>query len=206
MRLILKLDPAFTRTSNGTSRLFLQIGWETSAIFINTGTTLTLGRQIVDVAKCRNYHGTLTLHGNNRTDEPQVCVICHNPNNTGIAYRQAAVGPEAPIDLKSMVHAIHAAKVRDTPFIVIGRNHSVNDFSHVEFPGELRNCLKCHIDRTFELPLGSNVLGTTVQTQSVLGGAVDTDPANDRKITPTAAVCSSCHDVRGCNRRSMRAQ
>ncbi len=272
----LKLDPAFTQTSNGTSRLFLQIGWDTSDYtnkdsnsntlpgvrgaalpipinalgpvvidngngtytvtsplpipasakgtgvvgmeghpagldangqytvripvksafrnFAITGTTLTPRRQVVDVAKCKDCHGTLTLHGENRTDEPQVCVICHNPNNTDIAYRQAGDGPETPIDFKRMVHAIHAAKVRDTPFIVIGRNHSVNDFSHVEFPGELRNCMKCHIDRTFELPLGSNVLGTTVQTQSVLGGAIDTDPANDRKITPTASVCSGCHD------------
>ncbi len=272
----LKLDPAFTQTATGASRLFIQIGWDTSdytnkdsgtnalpggrgaalpipinalapavvdngngtytatsplpiptgaqgtgvaaleghpagldangqytvripvksayRYFVITGAATVPRRQVVDVAKCKNCHGTLTLHGNNRTDEPQVCVICHNPNNTDIPYRQAADGPETPIDFKRMVHAIHGAKMRHTPFIVIGFNHSVNDFSQVDFPGDLRNCLNCHIDRTFELPLGSNVLGTTVQTQSVLGGAIDTDPANDLKITPTASACSACHD------------
>jgi OmcA/MtrC family decaheme c-type cytochrome len=97
-----------------------------------------------------------------------------------------------------MVHAIHSSSIRRTPFVVIGRNGSVNDYSHVVFPRNLRNCLNCHVDGTFELPLRPGVLGTTVATGSSYGPpkVIDTDPANDLNITPIAAVCSACHDDR----------
>jgi OmcA/MtrC family decaheme c-type cytochrome len=163
--------------------------------FVITGTTVVNRRKVVDIAKCKQCHQPhLSLHGNNRTDEIQVCVGCHNPNATDIAYRTS--GPETAIDFKHMVHAIHGTARRQTPFIVIGRGGSVNDFSFVRFPAEPSNCLACHIDGTFSLPLGKNVLATTVSTGSNYGPpkVVDGDPANDLNITPTAAVCSACHD------------
>ena len=178
-------------------------------------------RQIVSAAKCMVCHrsdGTgaapqLTVHGNNRTEEPQVCIVCHNPNNTDIPFRlstdpKALVGPQAypeqSLDFKTLVHGIHASTTgfREQPLVVIARNHSVFDASTLaEFPGELRNCVTCHIDDrvkgTFELPLSPDVLGSTFDTKSIsASGAVtiDTDPTNDVKVSPTAAVCSSCHD------------
>jgi OmcA/MtrC family decaheme c-type cytochrome len=178
-------------------------------------------RQVVDIAKCQGCHDDgkhgdtvvprLSLHGANRNENLNLCVVCHNPNQTDVPYRYLSDadprigGPETPIDFKVMVHSIHAGGFRNTPFVVIGFNSSVNDFSGVRFPAELRkSCLKCHVDingkGTFELPLNASVLGTTIKTQStyqVATGAlrtIDVDPANDLKISPTAAVCSSCHD------------
>jgi OmcA/MtrC family decaheme c-type cytochrome len=163
-------------------------------------------REIVDVGKCMACHGSvaprLSLHGNNRTEEVRVCVMCHNPNATDIAYRLATDGPEVPIDFKRVIHSIHAAKMRSTPFVVIGFQHSVNNFSTVDFPGELANCQTCHRPGTYGLPLGRNVLGTTVDTRSTFTETtpgtftktIDADPANDLNITPIAAVCSACHD------------
>ena len=177
-------------------------------------------RTVVDINKCLKCHGVqnpdgtlvapvFTFHGDNRTKEPQLCVICHNPNQTDIPFRLPSDGPETPVDFKRMVHAIHAGGFRHTSFIVIGFNHSINDYSGVRFPAKLRNCVNCHLDRdttrplgTFELPLGSNVLATTVDTRSfktdpvtgIVTKSVDTDPSNDLNITPTAAVCSACHD------------
>jgi OmcA/MtrC family decaheme c-type cytochrome len=180
-------------------------------------------RQIVDVNKCMACHrsdGTgvaprLTLHGNNRTEEPQVCVECHNPNNTDIVFRLAtdpkvAIGswlyPEQSLDFKRLVHGIHASSAgfRRTPLVVIGFNHSVFDASTLTpYPGRLRNCITCHIDNgvkgTFELPLAAGVIGPTFDTKSIKADgtvSIDTDPNNDVKISPTAAVCSSCHDDR----------
>jgi|GEM_PF-2432306 len=177
-------------------------------------------RQIVDISKCKgchdgNQHGDtvvprLSLHGGNRNENLNLCVVCHNPNQTDVPFRflsptDARIGgPETPIDFKTMVHSIHSGGFRKTPFVVVGFNSSVFDFSSVRFPSQLRNCLNCHIEingkGTFELPLKSTVLGTTIKTQSVYqvaAGAtrtIDVDPANDLKISPTAAVCSACHD------------
>jgi len=178
-------------------------------------------RQIVSAAKCMVCHrsdGTgaapqLTLHGNNRTEEPQVCIVCHNPNNTDVPFRLAAdpkalVGPlaypEQSLDFKTLVHGIHASTTgfREQPLVVIAFSHTVFDASTLDkFPGELRNCVTCHIDDrvkgTFELPLSPDVLGSTFDTKSKLGtgqATIDTDPTNDVKVSPTAAVCSSCHD------------
>lgn len=181
-------------------------------------------RQIVDIAKCKGCHDDrkhgdvvvprLSLHGANRNENLDLCVTCHNPNQTDVPYRflspaDARVGAtETPVDFKTMVHAIHAGGFRKTPFVVIGRNSSVNDYSGVRFPAELQSsCLRCHVvdargRGSFELPLRSTVLGTTVKSQSVYQvpagepRAIDVNPANDLKITPTAATCSACHDDR----------
>jgi OmcA/MtrC family decaheme c-type cytochrome len=180
-------------------------------------------RTIVDLAKCQRCHDggqhgdvvvpRLSLHGANRNENLAVCVVCHNPNQTDVPYRFLTAGTtldpriggsETPVDFKTMVHSIHAGGFRETPFVVIGRSSSVHDYSHVRFPSELRNCSSCHVDvngkGTYELPLAKSVLGTTVKTNStylVANGATRTisvNPADDVKISPTAAVCSSCHD------------
>ena len=184
-------------------------------------------RQIVDIAKCQQCHDgqqhgdtvipRLSLHGNNRNENLGLCVICHNANQTDVPYRyltsgttadRRISGPEVSIDFKRMIHSIHAGGFRTTPFVVIGFQSSVNDFSTVRFPRELRDCTNCHLDAngkgTFELPL-KTTLGSTFQTQSTfrvpLATAttlstriIDVNPFNDLKISPTAAVCSSCHD------------
>jgi OmcA/MtrC family decaheme c-type cytochrome len=179
-------------------------------------------RQIVDFdTKCVGCHnGTkldragvpiprLSLHGNNRTENLKLCVMCHNPNQTDVAYRVITAdartsAAETSIDFKRMVHSIHAGGFRSTAFTVIGFNTSINDFSGVRFPSSLRNCLNCHTETngkgSFELPLQASVLGSTIKTGSlfaVAAGAlrsIDVNPSNDLKISPTAATCSGCHD------------
>jgi OmcA/MtrC family decaheme c-type cytochrome len=165
-------------------------------------------RQVVDFNKCKVCHdggqhgGTIVprmaLHGANRNEEPQLCVVCHNPDNTDAAYRTS--GAEESIDFKRMIHGIHAGGFRTNPLVIIGRNGSVNDFSSVRFPAELRNCLNCHIQTnnkgTFELPLVTT-LGSTISSLSPLAplpGAIDIDPSNNLRISPMAATCSGCHD------------
>ena len=182
-------------------------------------------RKIVDINKCKQCHDgkphgatvipKLSLHGNNRTENLGLCVICHNPNQTDVPYRYKTSatapdlqinGPETPIDFKVMVHSIHAGGFRTQPYVVVGFNSSVNNFSYVRFPRELRDCTNCHVNDangkgTFELPLKPEVLGTTKISgsvyQEVLSGSTRTisvNPVDDVKISPTAAVCSSCHD------------
>lgn len=165
-------------------------------------------RMIVDIAKCQACHNgrwneeieevipRLTLHGANRTEEIGVCVICHNANQTDVAYRTS--GNEVSVDFKTMIHAIHGNKRRVQPLVVVGFRGSVVDFGSVEFPGNPRDCFRCHIEEqgrgTYELPLAAGVLGTTINTRSTVGASIDVNPDNNLRISPTAAVCSSCHD------------
>jgi len=175
--------------------------------------TVVARRSVVDIAKCDGCHSRLSLHGANRNDEPGVCINCHNPNATDKS-RRTGVGvdgkTEESIDFKRMIHAIHAGQ-RDDPatttvvegygfrekgIVVYGFGGSVNNFSDVRFPGILSDCSTCHLSGTYALSgrweepsQSGGILGSTVDT-----GALASDASDDLKISPTAAVCSSCHD------------
>ena len=81
-------------------------------------------RTIVDIVKCNNCHQELTLHGNSRTGNAELCATCHNPNATDINRRVAGSNCEVvtgtlddqSIDLKYMIHAIHAAQLQGLRF------------------------------------------------------------------------------------------
>jgi OmcA/MtrC family decaheme c-type cytochrome len=155
-------------------------------------------RNVVELDNCLACHGRLSLHGSNRTDNLQVCVACHNPRNTDREVRTIAATPptdgkeEESLDFKRMIHGIHAAAMRENPLQIVGfRGFTtyVYDEEHVHFPGQLNNCLTCHTEDSYTVPLVPDVLGTTVDT-----GDDHQSPVDDTVITPTAAVCSSCHD------------
>jgi len=202
LRVMMDGHPAGDVTASGTftDRLPVKSVFKDFAI---TG-AVTPRRTVVDVAKCNACHDVLSLHGNNRTNEPGVCVICHNPNATDKARRPAGGGidgkAEEAIDFKRMIHGIHAGQsdkggFRTKGLVVYGFGGSVNDFSKVVFPGKLSNCTACHTDETYQLkgvwaaPTAGGILGSTTGT-----GASTTDPTDNLRTTPIAAVCSSCHD------------
>ena len=175
--------------------------------FSFTGGPVAARRKIVDIAKCKKcHHGgkhgdtvvpRLSLHGANRNEDLKLCVICHNANQTDIPYR--ATGAEVSLDFKRMVHGIHAGGFRKTPLQIVGFQGTLYDFSTVRFPAELSNCNKCHVNGSYALPISAKALGSTVDTRSTQATptalrTVDVDPSNDVEITPTAAVCSGCHD------------
>lgn len=163
----------------------------TSAVdyFAITDASPVARREVVAIEKCEACHKNVSLHGSNRNNETQLCVMCHNPNNTDIARRPAdpAATPdgkrEESVDFKRMIHQIHAGKV-----VVYGFGGSVHDFRDVVFPGKLTACDTCHIDDSYYPVDSSRVLATTIDT-----GANRSDPFDDINITPNASACSSCH-------------
>ncbi len=155
-------------------------------------------RQVIDVARCDTCHDAagngLSLHGNNRTGE-DLCTICHNANATDINRRPAPPAMtvdgqrEESIDFKRMIHRIHAGADLQDGIVVYGFGASPNDYSHVQFIGNLRNCEACHLPGTYSTEDTMNGLPTTIDT-----GADRTASADDLNISQTASVCSSCHD------------
>jgi OmcA/MtrC family decaheme c-type cytochrome len=186
-----------------------------------TDSTAQPRTQVVDIAKCDRCHEVLSLHGNNRTNNVDVCVICHNPNATDIDQRPASANDyadftatgvdgkrEQAINFKTLIHNIHASGPdesqvpnRASGITVYGFGGNPNSFNDVRFPGILNDCAICHADGTYQVPLVQGTLGTTVQTASpALAGDVSAieaalaTPDDDLKVTLTAAACSSCHD------------
>ena len=182
-------------------------------------------REVVDAAKCAKCHVNLALHGGNRNYEPLYCATCHHSNNTDAEGRDNGAGLviggttatnldgkyEETIDLKVMIHGIHAAAqtsldgskeyhgMREKGLVINGDW----DSSEIRYPGVLRDCETCHKSGTYGLPLNAAVLPTSINGSSNVPGSPPTaaysidyagDPTNDINVTPTSAVCSSCHD------------
>lgn len=162
--------------------------------FAITDTSPVPYRQVVDIQKCNDCHENLTLHGNSRTGNTELCATCHNPNATDISRRVAGTACETvtgtlddqSIDLKFMIHSIHAGAIAG--YKVCGYNSTGYDFSHVVYPGKLQNCEGCHLPDTYYPPNSATAIATTIDA-----GPDRSTPAGDIAITPATAVCSTCH-------------
>ena len=157
-------------------------------------------RAVVDIQKCDDCHNQLSLHGNNRTDKPEVCVTCHNPNMTDVNQRAPVAVPavpptdclnvlgadDTPIDFKVMIHAMHASGENKKPFDVCGFRNSVHSYDFI-YPGRLNNCEGCHLAGTYYPVDGARVLATTFDAND------PSTPTDDVVVSPNAAVCSACH-------------
>jgi OmcA/MtrC family decaheme c-type cytochrome len=158
---------------------------------------LATRRNAVDIEKCDDCHNQLSMHGNNRTDNIEVCVTCHAPNVTDINRRGAPcsdpgeLGPDdATVDMKVMIHALHAADYTKEPYGACGFRFPSGGTAHTfdfVYPGKLNNCEGCHVEDGFYPVDPTEVLGTTVDVNDP---AIPTD---DVVVSPNSAVCSSCH-------------
>lgn len=163
-------------------------------------------RQVVSADKCNACHGrfigysSLTspfmpgvgAHDANSND-PQVCVICHNGNNPldGTIVSGGVVTQYAEsADFKRMIHRVHAAQAENYP---VWPNVKVTTHLHSEIYSGLKNCEVCHVNGSYKQNL--SVVGTSVTFDVDAGGnVIDTDASNNLVISPKASTCSSCHD------------
>lgn len=129
-------------------------------------------REVVDDVKCENCHVNLALHGSNRHDAGGYCQTCHRPDFVGGDDENLA-----SVDFRYMVHKIHRGADLENGYVV-----GSDDFSHIEFPGDLRNCETCHVNDSYTLPLPAGL--ERVQTPGDLLMVMG----------PATAACLSCHD------------
>lgn len=119
---------------------------------------------------CNQCHNPLSAHGEVRQDV-KLCVLCHSPQTTD---------PDTgnTLDIRVMVHKIHRGKnlpsvLAGEPYVIIGNQQSVHDFSTVSFPQDIRNCQNCHEGRNpAQRPAQSDIWYTK----------------------PSRAACGACHD------------
>ncbi|MFI5395292.1 MAG: OmcA/MtrC family decaheme c-type cytochrome [Candidatus Binatia bacterium] len=164
-------------------------------------------RVVVDSDHCAGCHGEFSkdfsVHGNLR-NRTEYCVICHNPNQTDAARRKldpAAVArgdQTASIDFKRMIHKLHTGdQLENKPYLIYGfgpppLGYSITDFSDVRFPGDRRDCAKCHVNGTYLMPpFPGTALGTRLTHLDPTTG----NEVEDGRLGPIRSVCTACHDA-----------
>ena len=89
--------------------------------------------------------------------------------------------PAQSIHFKTMIHKIHTGEELETDFTVYGFKSCVNNFNEVMFPGDRRNCEKCHLKDTQQLPPPKGLLPTVAPRDLI------------NPMLLTTAACLSCH-------------
>jgi OmcA/MtrC family decaheme c-type cytochrome len=143
-------------------------------------------RTIVSLAACNTCHDNLEIlfsHGNQRITIEH-CVICHNPNADDSSLRPASANPPESISFKRLIHRIHTGTDLTQDFTIYGFGGTANNFNDVTYPGDRRDCAKCHTSIvTAELPTGGTLDTVTLRDYFTPQG-------------PATAACLGCHDLR----------
>jgi OmcA/MtrC family decaheme c-type cytochrome len=133
--------------------------------FVPNGSAVKQIHEIAVTTSCNACHDPLALHGETGRREVQVCILCHSPQT---------IDPDTgePQDMKVLIHKVHRSSslpsvLAGKPYIIIGNQQSVNDFSHIRYPMDIRNCNSCH---------------------------KNSKQVNAWKLFPSIEACGSCHD------------
>lgn len=138
-------------------------------------------RTVVALAQCNSCHDSLSLHGGQRNTTEE-CVICHNPTEGDQARRPANAGPAESVSFQRLIHRIHTGENLSQDFTVYGYGGARLNFNEVKFPGDTRNCAKCHVGTSYTLPLPTGIASvTTLRDYFTTQG-------------PGTAACLGCHD------------
>jgi len=170
----------FTVMPNTTrSQVVRDVGFNKVFYFTVDGSTVKPRRQVVSQANCTGCHNQIMLHGGIRQNV-EYCVVCHNPTVTDTAMRAAGDTPES-INLKTMIHKIHTGEELTSDFTVMGHGNSVNNYNEVGYPGDRRDCLRCHVAGTYNLPLANNLINQVAPRDLM------------NPMPPVSGACLSCH-------------
>lgn len=162
------------------------------------GSPVSPRRSIVALANCNQCHVSLSVHGGLRNNT-EYCVMCHNPSNSDVSVRSAAVvaadkaAPPQGINFNLLVHRIHDGVnmlASNRTFVVVGFGGSHNDFSNTLFPAmsptgaatDLQNCSLCHVNSSEQTALTLTGLNPVTDPQG---------PINP--VQPKSSACSGCH-------------
>ncbi len=214
-----------TTDIDGTTPLAYTYNIAPPSLTAGIGTSKGLNRvSVVDINKCLTCHERLGFHSNaGRNNNPDLCVLCHNTettsSNTFAGYVAGAPGAwlianstdtgaffvsEKPMNLKDMVHGIHAGEERSDPFNFIrgapnggGGGAGVYEFGEVVYPGKLADCQGCHKAgaANFDVVTNPNSLWSAQKSNAETAGQLAVlDPKLYSRLGPNTAACGSCHD------------
>ena len=184
------------------------VGPNVVAYFAVTDTTPVPRRTVVSSAtRCVACHGEFSkdfaIHGGTR-NATEHCVLCHNPSFDSLGRQPApAAGTTAetfPVNFKVLIHKIHRGPDLTEPYLLFAPDGTATNVQELLFPGDLRNCQKCHVadaagNRTELLIPDQGVLGPDVQP--TVQHRIDAKKTILETIEtlPIASACTACHDT-----------
>src|SRR3990167_9828033 len=116
--------------------------------------------------------------------------MCHNPGAVDNPEGARAAGRDVPtgtvptsINLRFMIHRWHTGHSLTREFKIDRTFGIFSPNEEVHFPGDRRNCSKCHVGTSYQLPLPATNANTVAPREfySPLG--------------PAASACLGCHDT-----------
>lgn len=161
--------------------------------FVPDGSPVEKIREMTTDAACSQCHGYLRVHG--RRHSYQLCILCHYPG---------VIDPDTgnTVDMPVMTHKIHMglnlpSVKAGTPYVIIGNQQSVHDYSHVGFPQDLRYCDTCHVPEAAQ-GAAWYLLPSRAACGSCHDGInLDTGEGHAGGPTVTDEFCASCHFPQG---------
>jgi OmcA/MtrC family decaheme c-type cytochrome len=158
------------------------IGYNQVEYFSVDGSKVQARRKVVSQENCLNCHNKLMIHGGIRQNV-EYCVVCHNPTVTDVSMRASGDTPES-INFKTMIHKIHTGSDLTTDYTVMGHGNSVNNFNDVGYPGDRRDCGRCHVAGSYDLPLPSGLINQVAPRDYI------------NPMPPVSGACLSCHTLK----------
>jgi OmcA/MtrC family decaheme c-type cytochrome len=136
--------------------------------FVPDGSAVTVVRDVIRTESCNRCHDPLALHGGSRRTM-ELCNLCHSPQT---------IDPDTgnTVDMPVMIHKIHMGASLPSvqagkPYIIVGNQGSVHDYSNIHLPSDARRCFVCHEQE-----------GPTAGSQK------------ERVFAANRAACGACHD------------
>ena len=163
------------------SQVVRDSGFNQMIYFTVDGTKVAPRRKVVSQANCLGCHNTLLLHGGMRQNV-EYCVVCHNPGVTDSSMRAANDTPES-VNFKSMIHKIHTGNNLTNDFTIMGHGSTPTNFNDVGYPGDRRDCVRCHIAGTYNLPLPDGLISQQAPRDYI------------NPMPPVSGACLSCHTL-----------
>jgi OmcA/MtrC family decaheme c-type cytochrome len=134
------------------------------------GSAVVPRRTVVETANCNQCHETLAHHGNSRKNT-EYCVMCHDPNHVDNNT------PATSVNFRTMIMGIHMGSSLEHTLTI-----NTTNFNGLLFPGDQRDCAKCHVGTTYTVPLPSGLIATVDPTFWY------------SPLQPTASACLGCHN------------
>jgi OmcA/MtrC family decaheme c-type cytochrome len=113
----------------------------------------------------------LAHHGGNERRNTDYCILCHNPNHVDNNT------PATSVNFRTMIMGLHMGSSLTSPVTI-----NTTNLNGLQFPGDQRDCAKCHVGTTYTVPLPAGLIPTVDPTFWY------------SPLQPTASACLGCHN------------